>query len=130
MRLLLAIAMASLFLFSCSDKTAEEKGKTVKTKTEQIDAAAFRNAVSGEEEDIIILDVRTPGEYAEGALPKAVNIDFLNSNFVNQLKTLDKSKDVYVYCAAGGRSAKAARIMEDLGFERILELKGGLSAYE
>ena len=130
MRLLLVLVISSVFLFSCSDKVQDENAQQAKTKTEQLDAAAFRSAVVDQSKDIIILDVRTPDEYAEGAIPNAINMDFLNTNFVNELKSLDKSKEVYVYCAAGGRSAKAARIMEDMGFERILELKGGLSAYQ
>ena len=135
MRILLLVVLSSVVIFSCSDSSSSENTTEVQTNNMnasivQLDASSFRKAVTDETADIIIIDVRTPSEYSEGAIPNAINIDFLNSNFVKEVKALDRNKEVYLYCAAGGRSSKAARIMEEMGFEKILELKGGLSAYE
>lgn len=56
-----------------------------------------------------VLDVRTAPEVAGGMLPGAVNVDFFAPNFTSQLARLDKAKPVFVYCAVGGRSDRAAR---------------------
>lgn len=75
-----------------------------------------------------LLDVRTPSEWAQGNVANATKCDFNSSNFKLSVAQLDKSKPVFVYCAAGGRSAKAAKILEELGFEKIYNLKGAGNA--
>ena len=72
--------------------------------------------------DIYLIDVRTPQEYASQHIGNAVNIDINNSNFESQISSLDKNKPVYVYCLSGGRSAKAAQKMNELGFTEVYNL--------
>ena len=72
-----------------------------------------------------VIDVRTPDEYASGHIQGAQSINFFDKDFQEQIKTLDLNKPVYVYCAAGGRSGKACKVMESLGFKAIYDLKGG-----
>ncbi len=76
-------------------------------------------------ENAQLLDVRTPGEFQDGYIPNAINIDYKNSNFSEKIKELDKSKPVFVYCLAGARSADAAKILAENGFNEIYDLKGG-----
>lgn len=79
----------------------------------------------------IILDVRTEDEVNRGKIPGAVNIDiYKGQGFVYLVDALDKSKDYYVYCAAGVRSFNACRIMEELGFTKTFNLLGGFSNWE
>lgn len=74
----------------------------------------------------VILDVRTEDECNEGMIPNAINIDIYEGQaFVDQLEGLDKSKNYYVYCRSGVRSAKACQVMNDLGFENTYNLLGG-----
>ncbi|MUP47438.1 rhodanese-like domain-containing protein [Gramella sp. BOM4] len=81
-------------------------------------------------DEVQLLDVRTPEEFKQGAIENAINLDFFSrSTFLKGLEKLDKSKPVYVYCHSGGRSQKAARIMKEMGFTRIFDLKGGYSNY-
>lgn len=75
--------------------------------------------------DYPLIDVRTPQEYDEGHIDKASNIDFNAPDFNDQISKLDKGQPFLIYCAAGGRSAKAAALMESLGFKKVYELKGG-----
>lgn len=75
-----------------------------------------------------ILDVRTPGEFAGGHLEKALNLDFNNPEFESQLAALDKTQAYLVYCAVGGRSSKAAALMQQMGFQRIYNVSEGLPA--
>ncbi|MEQ4489247.1 MAG: rhodanese-like domain-containing protein [Dehalococcoides mccartyi] len=84
-----------------------------------------RNAVSA---DFIILDVRTPSEYAQGHIPGAVNLDYYAS-FEASLSAFDKTKTYLVYCRTGNRSASAARLMLDNGFAAIYNMQGGINAW-
>jgi len=75
--------------------------------------------------DVQLIDVRTPGEFSKGTIEGAVNIDFRASDFEDQIQKLDKSRPVMIFCAAGGRSAKALQKFKALGFTHVLELEGG-----
>ena len=65
----------------------------------------------------------------EGALPKAKNIVY-DDSFGNKFGGLSKETPIFVYCAAGKRSAKAAEILEEKGFKKVYQLKGGLNAWK
>lgn len=71
-----------------------------------------------------LLDVRTPAEFAEGHLPDARNLNWTDSTLARSVASLDKSKPVFVYCLAGGRSAKAAELLRAQGFS-VYDLDGG-----
>ncbi len=75
-----------------------------------------------------LIDVRTPEEFAAGHLDNAVNIDWYNSNFVDQLQVVPKEHTLYVYCKKGVRSAKAAALLDSLGYKAI-DLTGGYDAF-
>lgn len=72
-----------------------------------------------------LIDVRTDGECAQGMIPNASQIDFSSKTFKEEVAKLDKAKPVVVYCAVGGRSKRAARMMVDMGFEKVYDLSGG-----
>jgi rhodanese-related sulfurtransferase len=78
----------------------------------------------------ILIDVRTPGEYAQGHLANAVLIDVNSSDFKSRVSRLDKSKPVFVYCKAGSRSSSAAGVLTDLGFKEIYDLNGGITSWQ
>ena len=73
-----------------------------------------------------LVDVRTPKEFAEGHLVGAINVDWKNENFVNEITAVDKSNPVLVYCRSGMRSAAAAEKMRELGFVKVYDLAGGI----
>jgi thioredoxin len=77
-----------------------------------------------ETSNAFLLDVRTAGEFGGGHLPKATNIDFRSPDFANKIKDLPKDKPVFVYCLSGGRSAQAAEILRNNGYQ-VTELQGG-----
>jgi thioredoxin len=74
----------------------------------------------------VLVDVRTPEEFAKGHLANAVNINWNSTDFITQIEKLDRSKPVLVYCHSGRRSAEAASKMRALGFTEVLELEGGI----
>jgi thioredoxin 1 len=97
-------------------------------KVEEIPPATFAREIKST--NAILVDVRTPEEYKEGHLQNALNIDWLGDGFEQSAAKLDKTKPVYVYCRSGKRSSDAAEKMKELGFEKVYELDGGISAWE
>ncbi len=71
-----------------------------------------------------LLDVRTPNEWNAGKIESSKCVNFMDADFKQQVEKLDKSKPVFVYCAAGGRSAKASKILKEAGFKEIYNLQG------
>ena len=77
----------------------------------------------------MILDIRTPGEYRGGHIPNAVLLDFHSPAFRDNLAALDKSRTYLMYCRSGNRSGRAMSLFGELGFMRVLELRGGIKAW-
>jgi len=77
-----------------------------------------------------IVDVRTPEEFAQASIPKSKNIDFNGDSFEAELAKLEKDKPLFIYCKSGARSAKAVEKAKEMGFERIIELEGGMDAWK
>lgn len=94
----------------------------------KVDAATFKEALASNS-DIQLIDVRTPKEYNDGHIENAKLIDFLSEDFKIKIQELDKEKPIYLYCRSGGRSGKASKFMEELGFKEIVDLEGGYEAW-
>jgi phage shock protein E len=77
----------------------------------------------------ILLDVRTSEELESGKIAGAQHINFNASNFEQEVLKLPKSKTIYVYCAVGGRSGKAATFLEENGY-KVVNLAGGINAWK
>lgn len=80
------------------------------------------NALASENKDSVILDVRTPAEYSDLHVADSINIDFLNSNFKEEVSKLDRNKSYKLYCRSGNRSSKALEIMKQLNFKNVENL--------
>jgi rhodanese-related sulfurtransferase len=78
----------------------------------------------------VVLDVRSPDEFAKGHVPGAVNIDINAPGFASRVANFDKSKPILVNCHAGSRGAIAAAELARLGFKTVCNLEGGLAAWE
>ncbi len=77
----------------------------------------------------ILLDVRTAAEVSKGTIAGSRNIVY-DDSFADKLKDLSVDAPIFVYCAAGKRSAKAAEILKGKGFKEVYQLKGGLNAWK
>ena len=76
----------------------------------------------------IVLDVRTPEEYGSGHIENAQNVDYLDEDFfVSEMEKADRSKAYYLYCRSGARSANACLLLEQMGFETVFNLRGGIN---
>jgi len=76
--------------------------------------------------NVQLLDVRTPNEYNSGHIKGSVNINYYDQDFSKQVLSLDKNKPIYVYCRSGVRSKYSSDILKKLGFKTIYNLKGGV----
>jgi rhodanese-related sulfurtransferase len=79
---------------------------------------------------VVVLDVRTPEEFAAGHIAGATNISFHSADFARALSGLDTNQACLVHCAVGGRSTQALPTLEKLQFQAIYHLDGGLKAWE
>lgn len=83
-----------------------------------------------EAQDVQLLDVRTPQEYAAGHIVGAKNLDWLQRDtFVEKIKNLAKDRPVYLYCRSGNRSQQAAQYLISEGFGEVVDLRGGYMAW-
>lgn len=80
-------------------------------------------------DDLVILDVRTPEEFAEGHLDGAIMVDFYDDDFADQLAELDPDVPYLLYCRSGNRSGQTLAMMEDLGFTDVADVDGGINAW-
>jgi rhodanese-related sulfurtransferase len=80
--------------------------------------------------DFVILDVRTPEEFAQGHLANAVNMDYYAADFETRLQGLNKNAVYLVYCGSGMRSAKVIEMMRELGFAEAYNVLGGFPAIQ
>jgi len=126
--------LAFVFIFALGELACQEKGGEkqgdgkakieVLSVNETIPVDEFQKKLK-EDKSIQLVDVRTPGEYEDGHLEGAFNIDWRGPDFDLLVSKLDKSKPVLVYCLSGGRSASAAKKMQEMGFTAIYNMQGG-----
>jgi rhodanese-related sulfurtransferase len=82
-----------------------------------------------ENPDFVILDVRTPREFAEGHIEGALNLDYNAPTFKDDLNGLDKTKMYLIYCRTGRRSKGALDMMKALEFQEVYHMLGGIVAW-
>lgn len=115
--LLLVLALVAFTVAGCSSGTATSVGPAEFEKLTQ-------------EPGVVVLDVRTPAEFAEGHLPNAVNLDVESPTFASGVGQLDQNATYAVYCRSGNRSKVAMDQMNQAGFEKTTDLDGGIVAWQ
>ena len=125
-----ALVIATSFAFGAaacsSDDGYETTGASVQAGA-QIAPQAFADYAS--QPGVVILDVRTPQEFAEGHLAGAVSLDVESASFDRALAALDPAASYAVYCRTGNRSRVAIEKMTAQGIVRTLGLDGGIVAW-
>ena len=107
---------------------AQEISQVQKPIISVVDVTTFESGIS--KENVQLVDVRTDKEWKSGHLKNAQNFQINNPKWEEQIATLDKEKPVYVYCAKGVRSARSAKKLKKAGFTQIIDLDGGIVAWE
>jgi rhodanese-related sulfurtransferase len=113
-----ALIVTALLLTGCS---------STPNTVEDVDVSAAAAMV--EQGEAVILDVRTPAEFAAGHLPGAINIDVESADFADRVAGLDETAETLVYCRTGNRSGVATDEMAELGFTDMADLQGGIEAW-
>jgi rhodanese-related sulfurtransferase len=114
MKKVMALIASALLLAGCSSSSSA------------IDLSVTEFSAKVAEAGVITLDVRTPGEFAEGYIEGARLIDFQSGNFENEIAALDKNATYAVYCRSGNRSGQAVKVMHNAGFHNVYNLNGGV----
>ncbi len=112
-KVIAVLAASALFLTGCGSSDSTNLG-----------AQEFQAKAS--EPGVVVLDVRTGGEYAAGHIANAINIDVEGMTFDGDIKSLDKDAKYAVYCQSGRRSVNAIKKLQDAGFTNLFNLKNGI----
>lgn len=121
MKKIILIIFTTMFILSACNQSSTEKKMT-------LDPNTFDEMIN-KKTDEIILDVRTPEEFSSGHIPGAILMNIKEADFETQVKELDKTKPVFVYCLSGIRSEKASAILTNSGFKEVYHLEDGLKAW-
>ncbi len=141
MHYIIFLVLISLLSTACSadrlDAQSADAGAAVSSLNSEAEeghvqhvTALDAQGVIADEPDIVVLDVRTAKEYKAGHIAGGKNIDFYAADFENRLSALDKAAPYLLHCKSGGRSSKALKLMERLGFKNIYHLEGGFDAWK
>jgi phage shock protein E len=95
----------------------------------RVPAATAADLLASPPADLVVLDVRTPEEFAEGHLAGAEILDFYRADFTDRLAELDQDVPYLLYCRSGNRSGQALAMMRELGFTDVTEIEGGVISW-
>ena len=123
-----AAAALSAVLLLGTTACSPDDGSSSSQSATTLDAAAFGERVASD--GVVVLDVRTPEEFAAGHLAGAVNVDLESGSFESDITGLDQAAPYAVYCRSGNRSGQAMGIMQDAGFTDVAHLDGGIVAWQ
>lgn len=123
-----AMAVAAITGVSACSSGEPTSSSAAQATGQHMAAADFSTAMA--KPGTIVLDVRTPAEYASGHLPQALNIDIEAGDFATRIATLDKNATYAVYCRSGNRSGVALEQMAGVGFTNLYDLAGGIGAWQ
>lgn len=112
-------------LAGCTSTTPASGGGAL---SDTLDVSAFAGLVATPQ--VVVIDVRTPAEYAEGHLEDAQLLDISDPGFASKVAQLDTSKTYAVYCRSGNRSATALQAMKQAGFSQVHHLGPGINAWK
>ena len=122
------LILGVVLIASCTAKIETTNQQTQAQIIENISLQEAFNLIqqNQDSEDFVIIDVRTPGEFAGEHIENAVNIDFDSENFADELDKLDKDRTYLIYCNTGIRSGQALEVMEKLDFREVYNMSGGI----
>lgn len=80
--------------------------------------------------NFVIIDIRTSTEFTEGHIEVAINIDYYQQTFMEEIGNLDRDNIYLIYCRTGNRSANALEIIEELNFQEIYHLTDGIVTWK
>ena len=127
-----ALLFAAVLAACDSQKTELPPAEDTKASIAIMRPVAAQDLLSSDK-SVIVLDVRSAGEYAAGHIDGAINIDVNDPRFNEKVNELDKTKTYVVHCAGNveqGRSAYSMEVMSKSGFRNLISMEGGIEAWE
>jgi len=109
--------LSSETIFNENNHVGTPDGITEKRTVEMHDALQPEVFLHQRRLDDVVIDVRTPEEFAQGHLEGAINLDLMASDFHEKVARLDPNRTYYLYCRSGNRSGQAARLLRERGLE-------------
>ncbi len=120
--LLLCLSAVAVLTGSCTNN--DSAGTTIRELTPQ---EAFDLIQENKDNpDFLIIDVRTPEEFNDGHIEGAINIDYYQPAFSEEISSLERDKTYFIYCRTGNRSSSVRDLMEELEFKEIHHLSDGI----
>ncbi|MBP2641361.1 MAG: sulfurtransferase [Firmicutes bacterium] len=116
------IILLSILMSACGQ--ASNNSSPVPSYNVSIDQAL----TDWQNKSVVILDVRTPGEYADGHIPNTMLIPL--DQLPERLNEVPKEKKVYVICRSGNRSAQAVNLLRSKGFTNVYNVTGGMMQWK
>ncbi|HEY8822770.1 MAG TPA: rhodanese-like domain-containing protein [Dermatophilaceae bacterium] len=129
-RLLSAAALAIAAVTGISACTSSSPAASSSETATGVHMSATEFSTAMKAPGTVVLDVRTPAEFAAGHLPEAKNIDIEGPDFASGIAALDKTATYAVYCRSGNRSATAMEQMTAASFTHVYDLAGGIGAWQ
>ncbi len=131
----LPAAMSLLLLAGCTPQgpASPASGKPAQSQVAKrisLDEAYKLIQQHKDDAKFVILDVRTPKEYADGHIPQAINLDYYVPDYKARLDKLAKDRIYLIHCAIGGRSLKTLKLMKRLNFQEVYEFKAGFRGWK
>ena len=120
------LLILSISFTSCAQNTNSGTNTNEISKENNVVSLISPEELNKKLGSVQLIDIRTPKEHAEGHLKNSVNINFYDASFADDMNKLDKKKELYIYCRSGGRSGKASKQLEKMGFTKVYDLQGGI----
>ncbi len=118
--------MPEVFSECCSDNCRESVGTTIcNLDSESLSIPVMLNKDAG----IVLIDIRTNEEYMKYHIPGAVNYDYTDPFFIENLAQLNRTEPVIIYCRTGVKSGNTVPIMQELGFLCVFNMENGIEEW-
>jgi len=133
---LLCLSIVTILLTGCGDSkeasvATNQDGNDFFVRSQFVNMKASEAAkILKNNPEAVVLDIRTPKEYAEGHIPDAINIDYKADSFESELEKLDRDTTYLMHCRSGRRSANSLEIFEKLGFQRVIHMDDGILGWQ
>ena len=127
--LIAVIAFAGSTAAETSQVTSDASAMPGAVEIRDIAIAEVAQLIS-QDDSVVILDIRTPGEFSQGHIKGAMNIDYLAGDFATNLAALDRDKTYVIHCQSGNRSGRSLSQFRELGFQKVLHLDAGFAGWQ
>ena len=123
MKSLLFVLLPALFLSGCKQSSTPPVGIKDVSAQEAADLIASKS-------NLVVLDIRTPEEFAAGHIKDARLINFREESFATEIAKLDRATPYLVHCASGNRSGQSLATFRELGFTELYHLENGFKGWQ